>query len=297
MLTAGQPEDGWLGNSVIVGDFDDDGNRDVAAAAPKDMVQGEMAGSVHVFFGPFDGGTPVELVLPNPEPILHGNFGQHLSVGDGNGDGIDDLYVSAIGNTAAGLPKAGQIYVYPGPVSPTSFLVVEDPNPDPNDVPSPRFGMHIDARDHLLAVGANRKDHSGLHDAGQGYVYPGPDFATVTLHNHPTPLDSDYMAFRVAIANVVGDPTLDVTFAALPSPFHPEPNPLALFVWDGTDLTGSPLVVRAHNRSGDHFANGLSTAQIVPGGYEELIVGDATYDANAGSVNDNTGRVVIYGDF
>lgn len=299
VLTAAEPEDGYLGNSVIVGDFDGDGHQDVAAAAPKDLVAGVSAGAVHVFFGPFDAvnGASGELVVDNPAPVVNGNFGQHLSVHDGNGDGLDDLCVSAIGNTVAGLPLRGQVYVFPGPLTPTSYFVAEDPTQDPNDLPSPRFGMTIDARANLLAVGANRKDLFGLHDVGQGYVYSGPGYSLLSLHRHPDPRPSDYFAFRAMIANVVGDATLDVTFAVLPNPHDPDPNVNALLVFDGTDLQGAPLVVPGLARSGSHFANGISYAQLIPGGYEELIVGDPSYDAVVTNPADNTGRVVIHGDF
>jgi len=43
--------------------------------------------------------------------------------------------------------------------------------------------------------------------------------------------------------------------------------------------------------AGDHFANGLSWGQLVPGGHEELVIGDGTYvDPVAGG---KAGRVAI----
>jgi hypothetical protein len=243
--------------------------------------------------GPFDT-TPAQMSLDNPAPVVNGNFGQHLSVGDGNGDGIDDLYVSAIGNTAAGIPLAGQVYYYPGPVSDVVYQVIEDHTPDPNDLPSPRYGMTIDARGDLLGVGANRKDVFGVQDSGQGFIYQGPGLALVSTHTHPNPQPLDFMAFRVVFANVVGDASPDATFVAMPNRNLPDPNPYALFVWDGDALTGAPRTIRVIEGSGDHWGNGISYAQVIPHGYEELIVGDGTFDAPDGPNNDETGRVVIY---
>jgi len=294
LVSAQQPvESGELGNSVIVGDFNGDGEQDVAASATKGLVAGVAAGKCHIFYGPLDA-NPAEQIIDNPAPVLWGNFGMHLSTGDGNSDGIDDLYVSAIGNTGSGVPVAGEIYFFPGPVDPLNYSVVVDPNPNPSDLPGPRFGMHIDARDDLLAVCANRKDWNGVMDAGQGYVYSPPGFSNVTLHEHPTPLPADYMGFRCSLANLVGDATLDVAFVTMPNRFLPNPNPYAIFIWDGSNLAGAPRQLVALGGSADHFGNGLLAAQLIPGGYEELIVGDPTYDTPASVPPDNVGRVVLY---
>ena len=53
-------------------------------------------------------------------------------------------------------------------------------------------------------------------------------------------------------------------------------------------------IIEALAGSGDHFGNGLHAADLVPGGHEELIVGDPTYDAPQTGPHDNTGRVVVY---
>jgi FG-GAP repeat protein len=295
VLRALIPESAWLGDSVTVGDFNGDGFGDVACSAPKTMVSGFAAGAVHVFFGPFDVVPPV-LVIENPQPVEHGNFGQHLAVGDLNGDGLDDLVVSAIGNTnLAGLPVAGQVYVYPGPIDPASRLLVEDPQPSATDLPSPRFGMHVDARGDWLLVGANRKDWVGIKDAGMGFSTRGPLLPPLSLHPFPNPSPSDYMGFRCVVADVVGDGALDLTFVVMPNQGGPGADPRALVTWDGNAPFGPPALIRpALPRSADHFANGLVEAQITPGGRDELVVGDGTYDVPGSGNTNNTGRVVLY---
>lgn len=283
------PTPSWFGDSVTVGDFDGDGLGDIAVSAPKYEVAGVAAGAVHVFFGPFDT-FPPSLVIENPQPVLHGNFGHHLAVGDVDLDGIDDLVVGAIGNTnQAGMPVAGQVYVYPGPIDPAKRMVIEDPAPDANDLPGPRFAMHVDARDDWVLIGANRKDWQGVHDAGMGFSTRGPGLGSVTLHPHPTLGISDYMGFRCAVADVVGDSSLDLTFVVMGDMKQ-------LVTWDGNAPLGPPTLLRnTLPRTADHFANGLVAAQVVPGGRDELVVGDGTYDApGAPNNNDNTGRVVIY---
>ena len=282
------PGPNFFGESVTCGDFNGDGVGDVAVAAPRTTVAGHaVAGAVHVLYGPFDS-FPASDVLENPQPILYGNFGQHLTVGDINQDGIDDLVVSAIGNSnQAGLPVAGQVYVYPGPIDPQNRLLIEDPVPDANDLPAPRFGMHVHARADWLLVGANRKDWVGVHDAGMGFSTRGVG-APVSLHPYPTPDPSDYMGFRCVVADVVGDAALDLTFVIMGDEKQ-------LVTWDGNDPLGQPYLRQSLPLSKDHFGNGLEYGQVTPGGKEELVVGDGTYDApNMTPKNNDAGRVVIY---
>lgn len=282
-----------LGNSVAVGDFNGDGLADVAAGVPGFRVAGLSVGAVYVFFGPLSPASMVQLVL-NPQPIHNGFFGGHVDSADANGDGVDELYVTAIGNTSAGIPLAGQAFVFPGPLDPDTFIVVEDPTANPADLPSPRFGMHMHARGEWLLIGANRKDWAGVHDAGMGYAARAPLYAPVDLYPFPNPRNSDHFGYRCMVADVVGDSRLDLTFILMGWPKLKNPNPRALVTWDGADLGGPPTLIRETlPRSSDHFANGLSYGQVFPGGHEELVVGDARYDSlNPAMIN--VGRVVIY---
>jgi hypothetical protein len=275
LLQTGLQDAEWLGNSVTVGDFDGDGLGDIAAAAPKADIGGVTAGKIHIFHSPV-GLLSQITTLPNPSPVMHGNYGQHLAVGDGDGDQLDDLYVSAIGNTAGGVPIAGQIYVYPHPVNELNLLAVEDPAPDPSHLPTPRIGMHIEARDEWLAVGANRKDWNGVHDAGMGYLYSGPNYNDVSLHGHPAPEDSDYVGFRTVIANVLGDATLDFLYINM--------NRKLMMVWDGNDRSGPARMFRFPRDSGSHWANGTSYADYIFGGYEEVVFGDKDFQGGRGRV-------------
>jgi hypothetical protein len=280
-----------LGNSVAVGDFNGDGLADVAAGVPGFQIAGLTTGAVYVYFGPLSASSTVQLVL-NPQPIQNGFFGGHVDAADANGDGVDELYVTAIGNTSAGVPLAGQAFVFPGPLDPSNSIVVEDPTASLLDLPSPRFGMHMHARGEWLLIGANRKDWNGVHDAGMGYAARAPSFAPVDLYPYPSPRDSDHFGYRCQVADVVGDSRLDITFILMGWAQLKDRNPRALVTWDGANPTGPPALVRETlPASSDHFANGLSSGQVFPGGYEEFVVGDARFDL-PGMVD--AGRVVIY---
>jgi len=286
-------EDAEFGTSVATGDFDGDDERDIAVSAIGEPVAGLRAGAVHVFFGPFDSAPP-ELVLENPFPVADGSFGLHLAVADGDGNGVDDLYVSAVGNTAGGIVHAGQVFAYPGPIDPSSLIVIEDPAQDPNDLPAPRFGMHIEAREDLLLVGANRKDWLGVHDAGMGFSARGPALAPVNLHPHPHARPSDYMGFRCVVADVVGDASLDVSYIVMASQGVPNANWRAILTWDGDDLLGPPA---AHRRTlpstSHHFGNGSAWLP-ASGGKEAIVLGDPTFDRPGEPAHEHAGRVVIY---
>lgn len=294
-LASPVPTAGRFGSSVAMGDFNADGIGDVAIGARLASVGGYSAGCVYIWFGPVDPAA-APLVLENPFPVDNGNLGHHMAVGDSNGDGLDDLVVNALGNTIAMVPFAGQVFVYEAPISALPTHVIMDPDLDPGDLPSPRYGMHIDARDAWVVVGANRKDHSGIHDAGRGYVQSGPTFTNVSLHDHDAPKDSDYFGFRCAIADVIGDSALDFTFIVMPKSSLPVPNLQELYIWDGNQRFGPAAhILPALAYSGDHFANGLDRGQLFPGGKEELLFGDPTFDRQGFGSQDNSGRVVIYG--
>lgn len=280
-------EAGWFGSSVTLGDFDGDGQMDLAVSVPHSLVGGIDAGCVFIYpGGPLNPTGPV-IRLTNPFPITNGNFGHHLAVGDSNSDGLDDLVVSAIGNTAGGVPVAGQVFCFPGPLQQSQWLVIEDPQPDPLDLPAPRYGMHIDARDHFVAVGSNRKDHSGVHDAGMGFLQSGPLFQSTTLLVSPNPVPSDYLGYRCLIGDFVADGALDFAFLVLLQ--------RSMLIWDGNNLSAAPVTLQALPQSADHLGNGSLAALIIPGGREQIVLGDPTFDEPTLSpVNNNSGRVVVY---
>ena len=282
-------EAGRFGESVTIADFDGDGQMDLAVSATKSLVGGVEAGRVFIYpGGPINPTGPV-IEIPNPNPVSNGNFGQHLAVADTNFDGLDDLVVSAVGNNAPGVPVAGQVFVFPGPVQPTQFSVIEDPNPISTDLPAPRFGMHVDARDQFVAIGAPRKDHVGLHDPGMGFVQAGPSFPMSTMHVNPNLIPSDYLGYRCLIGDFVSDGALDFAFLTLTS--------RKLLIWDGANLNNlsvPDMTITSISGSADHWGNGSLVARLVPGGREQVVLGDPTFDKLGGSPANNTGRVVLY---
>ena len=251
--------------------------------------RGVEAGYVLVFSS-IGSGAPELSRVANPAPTTNGNFGHWLATASVDADALDDLYVSAIGNAGSGVPSAGEVYRYQGPIGVGPITNVLDPAPNSSDLPSPRFGMHIVARDGLLAVGAPRKDLGDVTDTGRAFLYDG---GLVDEFAHPRPLYGDLTGFRVMLADLVGDGTLDVAAASLPAPNLAEPNRPTLFVWDGQRRGAPPRRFYPPQRAGARFASGVLAAQLVPGGHEELVLGDATHGMPGFGIDSKVGRVVI----
>lgn len=291
-----------LGTAVALGDFDGDGRGDVAAGAARADVGGEASGSVLVY-SPHRETT---LLLANPLGAnKNGNYGHDLAVADGDGDGRDDLFVSAVGNrSSSGTPRSGQVYIHFGPLTGAGAeeadsaaprrrpLFVEDPAPSPEDWS--RFGMSISARDLNadgradLLVGAPRKDGQGVKDAGVGFLFFGPGYAAEGHRTfvRPQAKPDDILGFRCLVVDVVGGPEPDAVLSSLA-----RKNVQALIVWDGADLDAAPRVLERPRGGSHHYIQGLSRGARAAGGRELLILGDPDYSPKDGP--DETGRVLL----
>jgi hypothetical protein len=113
-----------FGDVTAAGDFDHDGYTDLAVSDDKEDltgVAGTDQGAVYVFRGSASGLTTTGLqFLTQDTPGVADNaenldeFASLLEAGDDNGDGYDDLYVAAAGETINGAANAGLLHVLPG---------------------------------------------------------------------------------------------------------------------------------------------------------------------------------------
>ncbi len=197
----------------VVGDINGDSFPDLITRANSRPSQGaDPIGSILIFYGDVTGGlsTTPDVRLLNPgapagtlvDPYANG-FGAKYRVGDVNGDGYDDVVVSAIfewGITAAGdtLTRAGAIYIFYGAADLSGNIDKPDVrigHPDydrpgryidPN--PQLRFGHRIDVAD-FNNDGVDDivvSEHGGLYS----YIVKDVSEAVDTVHVLPDTVDN-----------------------------------------------------------------------------------------------------------
>ncbi len=118
----GEDEFDELGDFVLTGDLNGDGRADIIATA--EAADGpdnarSAAGQVHILYGSDDLRGTYRVADGDSSVVIYGalennTLGFSLAAGDLDGDGVDDLAMSARGATAGGREGAGLVYVLRG---------------------------------------------------------------------------------------------------------------------------------------------------------------------------------------
>lgn len=117
---AGRSDDEYFGESVVIGDFNGDGQQDLAIGASGTNAPTFDEGAVYVFLdarnlaATIDTGA-ADIVFTGSD--TNDNFGSSLALTDVNGDGRDDLVIGAILDELTGS-FSGAAYIFYGLSSP-----------------------------------------------------------------------------------------------------------------------------------------------------------------------------------
>lgn len=320
----------------VMGDFNGDGYDDLAVGAPgEDLGSIRDAGAVNVIYG-----GPTSGLHSLGDQLWHQNskgiggvaeagdlFGSSLTVGDFNGDGVDDLAVGAPGEDWGAIIDAGAINVLYGSRSKGlhSFgdqVFSQDSGgikgvAEAND----RFASTLESGDFNndgyddLAIGVPGEDWGNIVNAGAiNVIYGGPTKGLHNLGDQVFSQDSngvkglaeegDRFGQSLAAGDFNGDGRDDLAIGAPSEDWGSISNAGALNVLYGSLKQGLQSFgdqvfsqdssgIGGKAEAGDGFSRSLAAGDFNADGYADLAVGVPFEDwgqiENAGAVN------VIYG--
>jgi hypothetical protein len=199
--------DDTFGSSLSAGDYNGDGIDDIAIGVPNEdvgTIQG--AGRIQIIYGTANG---LSATSPTPDqfwtqdnPEVDGasepmdRFGDSLSSGDFNSDGIDDLAIGIPGEDIGNVGEAGAIQVIYGSISGLSATLAHPDqfwSQDSSDIENGAefndlFGSALSAGDYNgdgiddLAIGSPAEDLGPVESAGAvDIIYGSSDGLSATL--------------------------------------------------------------------------------------------------------------------
>ncbi len=249
-----------FGTSLVVGDFNGDGNDDLAVGAPYEDV-GDIvdAGEVDVIYGSRFGLTNrgVQWYTQNSANIAghaeaRDRFGFALAAGNFGENDCDDLVIGVPFEDKGSISEAGMIHVLEG-----SPLGLSDEYWFDQNTP----GIHSQAESHDqfgYALAAGDFDGDGIDDLAVGVPGEG-------------------------LGNVSGAGEVDVLYG----------RPAGLFALDSRWFNQGMPGIHGRPEAGDHFGRTLAAGDVNGDGIDDLAVG--VPDEDIGNVDNAGGVTMLYG--
>ncbi|MBT2505487.1 FG-GAP repeat protein [Streptomyces sp. ISL-98] len=257
--------------SGLQGDFNGDGYRDLAIAAPIAKVDGKSgAGYVAVVYGTSSGLDKSKRTLISQAtagipgvPESGDYFGDRITAGDLDGDGYTDLVVGVHGEQIGSTGDSGALtVVWGGATGLTSGTDISSPLPENRY----ELGWDVAAGDF---DGDGKTDLAAVNMAGPGLnIFKGPvsrTGAAAALVGIDTSSQTGINADRIVAGNVTGDGATDLVVM-------------------GQQQSGDGHITRSVLYKGD--ATGLKASGKLAGGYAAAI-GDVNKDGYGDIVTGN----------
>lgn len=228
----------YFGTAVdISGDLNGDGLDDLVIGSFDSDAATCGGGIVYIYFGPVSG----DYITEQADVVIQGDrmegyFGWALSVGDANGDGVDDLLVGSPGGTAYCHPPEpayqGYAYLFYGPLLNTYFSSEADATIE-GEAQGDALGwpvmlssdLNADGRNEVV-LGVGKADHDN-YDLSNGriYIFYRPLYGAIAAASADGLIDasqsSEWLGIRLSSGDVNADGYDDLitgTYSAFEKP-------------------------------------------------------------------------------
>ncbi len=313
--------------AAVTGDFNGDGQLDVAAASSLGDGPGNDradAGEVYVFAGPFSEGDSVDArdhgsylsVIYGAIP--GGVLGRSLSAGDYNADGVHDIAVGApLGNEAVALTELpGTVYVVYGRADLPEQIDLAAGDADviiTGSDPGDGVGLFLTTADldgspgDDLVIGAHRADgpENSRPDAGEVYMLSGASLASVmTVPADATAtitgaVEGDHLSESMAPGDFDGDGRQDLALVSTFADVGSEEDSGRAYILTGplqhdVDLaTERAMMTISGVDAGDQIGHSLAPADWSLNGSDDLWLGSVSADGPM-NTEDLAGEVFLF---
>jgi len=279
---------GNFGSALATGDWNGDGYDDLAAGAYfVDNGQSDE-GMAFAYYGGADGisGAPDWSADSDQANALYG--GAIANAGDVNGDGFEDLLVSAV-NWDNGQTNEGRVWMYLGSAGGLGGAAWTREL----DQAGAWFGWSISTAGDVngdgyadVIVGAPRYESGALSSEGGAFLYLGSPGGLAASHawSYVGGEAGAELGYAVGCAgDVNGDGYSDVLVGAVDAD-HGQVDEGVVYVFHGgaAGLAATPAMLLEANQAGASFGASVAGAGDVNGdGYSDVIVGSPTYSNGA----------------